>query len=248
MTIFLKSRAQIDKIRQSNQIVREALNLVKAKAKPGTHTLYLNRVAYELIKEREAVPGFLNYKDFPFSICASVNDVIVHGFPNEVELKDGDLLSVDIGVLKEGYYGDAAISFIVGKSSKADENLVKATEAALHKGIEQAIPGNRVGDISNAIQKHSEEHGYEVVSGYGGHGVGKMLHEQPHIPNKGHPGDGIKLQLGMVIAIEPMLVNGNSAIKIDPDGWSILTRDGSRAAHFEHTIAITHNGPEILSI
>jgi methionyl aminopeptidase len=248
MIIFLKSRAQIDKIWQSNQIVKEALNLVKSKAKPGTHTLYLNRVADKLIKERGAVPGFLNYKGFPYSICASVNDVVVHGFPNEVKLEEGDLLSIDIGVLKEGYYGDAAISFVVGKSSKKDDRLTKTTKTSLYRGIERATPGNRVGDISHAIQSYAESHGYEVVRGYGGHGVGKILHEQPHIPNVGHPGDGVMLKSGMVIAIEPMLVDGNCAVKVASDGWTISTKDGSRAAHFEHTIAITHDGPEILSI
>ena len=245
--IVLKTLKEIERIRRSNKIVAEILIEMKKQAKPGVSTLYLNSVANKIIKERSAVPGFLHYKGYPFTICASNNNVVVHGFPDDKLLKDGDILSVDVGVLLDKYYGDAAVTIPIGKVSKSSKRLIKVTEECLYLGIEQAIPENRVGDISNAIQTHAEKHGYGLVRGYGGHGVGKQLHEDPHIPNIGAKGVGVALRAGTVIAIEPMLTEGNSEVFTAKDGWSVTTKDGKNAAHFEHTIVITETGPEILT-
>ena len=246
--IFLKSLEEIDKIRRSSQIVAEVLKKIKKQVKPGVCTLYLNSVAENIIKERGAVPGFLHYRGFPFVICASKNSTVVHGFPDEIPLKSGDLLSVDVGAKLDDYYGDASITIPIGKVSPSDKKLIKTTEECLYLGIEQAVPNNRLGDISYAIQKHAEKHGYGLVRNFGGHGIGKHLHEEPHISNVGNRGEGILLKAGMVIAIEPMLTAGTYKVYLGSDGWSVITEDGKNAAHFEHTIAITENGPKILSV
>lgn len=246
--VILKSLKEKANLRQSGSLVGNVLQEIGKQAKPGVSTLYLNSVAENYINERGATPGFLHYRGYPFSICASKNDVIVHGFPSKEGLKEGDILSVDVGVLLDGYYGDAAITFPIGDISPEDKKLIKITKECLHLGIKEALPGNRLGDISHAIQEHAEKHGYGLIRGYGGHGVGKALHEDPHISNIGRKGEGIELRAGMVLAIEPMLTIGSPDVYTGSDGWSVMTKDGGKAAHFEHTIFITESGPEVLSI
>jgi len=245
--VILKSPKEIEKIRESNQIVAEILSILKAEIKPGVDTLYLDNLAEELTKKKNAVPAFKGYRGFPFSICASVNQMVVHGFPSKRPLNEGDILSIDFGTLYNGFYGDSAITVPVGKISKNAERLSQITKESLFKGIEKAIPGGRLSDISNAIQTHVESAGYSVVRVYVGHGIGSNLHEEPQIPNYGSPGVGIRLKSGMTLAIEPMVNENGPDVKILDDGWTAITKDGGLSAHFEHTIAITENGPDILS-
>ena len=209
--------------------------------------MYLDNLAEELTKKKNAVPAFKGYRGFPFSICASVNQMVVHGFPSKRPLNEGDILSIDFGTLYNGFYGDSAITVPVGKISKNAERLSQITKESLFKGIEKAIPGGRLSDISNAIQTHVESAGYSVVRVFVGHGIGSKLHEEPQIPNYGSPGVGIRLKAGMTLAIEPMVNENGPDVKILADGWTAITKDGGLSAHFEHTIAITENGPDILS-
>lgn len=245
--VIIKTKEEIKLIRNSAQLVAKALKVIKSKAEQGVTTLELNNIAENLAYSNNALPGFKGYRGFPYAICSSRNDEIVHGFPSEVHLEEGTVLSVDFGILKDGYYGDAAITFGIGEISEDAARLIKVTESCLYKGIEQAVPGNRVGDISNAIQKHAEDNGYNVVRKFVGHGIGRNLHEPPQIPNFGKKGKGPLLKEGMVIAIEPMLIDGPADTSTAIDGWTVKTKGGKLSAHFEHTLAITKNEPEILS-
>jgi methionyl aminopeptidase len=245
--VILKSPNEIEKIRQSNVIVAEVLEILRKKVVPGTDTLTLDKISEELALARNAKPAFKGYRGYPYSLCTSVNQQVVHGFPSRRPLKEGDILSMDFGIFYNGYYGDAAITVPVGKVSEVARGLIETTKKALFLGIEQAVPGKRLSDISHAIQSHVEAAGFSVVRKFVGHGIGKALHEDPQIPNYGKPGMGIRLKPGMVIAIEPMVNVGSYEVRTLEDGWTTVTKDGSLSAHFEHTVAITEDGPVILS-
>jgi len=245
--VILKSPSEIEKISQSNAIVAEILEILQQKVKPGADTATLDKLSEELALARNASPAFKGYRDYPYSLCTSINQQVVHGFPSKRPLKEGDILSMDFGIFYNGYYGDAAITVPVGKVSKVAERLMKTTKKALRLGIEQAVPGKRLSDISHAIQSCVEAAGFSVVRKFVGHGIGKVLHEDPQVPNYGEPGMGIRLKPGMVLAIEPMVNVGGYEVKTLEDGWTTVTKDGSLSAHFEHTIAITEDGPVILS-
>jgi methionyl aminopeptidase len=237
--VILKSPSEIERIRQSNIIVAEILEILRQKVKPGTDTLKLDKISEELALDRNAKPAFKGYRGYPFSLCASVNQQVVHGFPSKRPLEEGDILSMDFGISYQGYYGDAAITVPVGKVSSVAQRLMETTKDALLSGIERAAPGKRLSDISHAIQSRAEEAGFSVVRKFVGHGIGKALHEDPQVPNYGKPGMGIRLKPGMVIAIEPMVNAGGYEVKTLEDGWTTVTKDGSLSAHFEHTLPIT---------
>ncbi|NVM21835.1 MAG: type I methionyl aminopeptidase [Desulfobacterales bacterium] len=245
--VILKSPREIEKIRRSNIMVAEILEILKEKVAPGIDTLTLDNISEQLALQRKARPAFKGYRGYPYSLCASVNDQVVHGFPSKHPLKEGDILSMDFGLYYDGYYGDAAVTVGVGKTSELAERLMKTTKEALFLGIEQAVPGNRLSDISHAIQSHVEAAGFSIVRKFVGHGIGKALHEDPQIPNYGKPGVGIRLKPGMVFAIEPMVNAGGHEVETLQDGWTAVTNDGSLSAHFEHTIAIMEDSPVILS-
>ncbi len=245
--VILKSPREIERIRCSNQMVAEILETLRRHVAPGVDTLTLDKMAEALAVKRKAKPAFKGYRGFPYSLCASVNKQVVHGFPSRHSLNEGDILSMDFGIYHDGYYGDAAITVPVGEISEAAQRLLEATREALFLGIEQAVPGNRLSDISHAIQRHVETAGFSVVRKFVGHGIGKDLHEDPQIPNYGKPGVGIRLKPGMVFAIEPMVNMGEYDVETLEDGWTTVTKDGSLSAHFEHTIAIGEDGPTILS-
>ena len=245
--VVLKSPDDIQKMREINAIVAEILELMRELAKPGVTTLELDRRAEDLARRRGGVPAFKGYGGFPFSLCASVNDEVVHGFPSERPLQDGDILGVDFGVHRDGFYGDAAVTIEIGTVSETARRLVRTTEEALQLAIEQARPGNRLGDISSAVQQHVEKAGFAPVRDYVGHGIGTKLHEEPSIPNFGSPGRGILLKPGMVFAIEPMINEGTFEVRVKQDGWTVVTSDGKLSAHFEHTVAVTEEGPRVLS-
>ncbi|MFH2044569.1 MAG: type I methionyl aminopeptidase [Pseudomonadota bacterium] len=246
MVVF-KSPKEIEKIRVSNQIVADILGRLEKEVRAGITTLYLNDVAEKLTLEKDAVPAFKGYKGYPYSLCTSVNNVVVHGLPSKKPLAEGDIVSLDFGVLFDGYYGDSAITVPVGKISKSAKKLVLITKEALYKGITKAVPGGRLSDISHAVQSHVEAAGYSVVRIFVGHGIGSSLHEDPQIPNYGKPGIGIMLKTGMTLAIEPMVNEKGCEVDILEDGWTAITKDGGLSAHFEHTIAVTDNKPAILS-
>jgi methionyl aminopeptidase len=245
--VILKSPSEIEKIRQSNVLVAEILETLRQKVEPSADTLTLDKISEELALARNAKPAFKGYRGYPYSLCTSVNEQVVHGFPSGRPLKEGDILSMDFGIFYNGYYGDAAITVPVGKVSRVARGLIETTKKALFLGIEQAVPGKRLSDISHAIQSHVEAAGFSVVRKFVGHGIGKALHEDPQIPNYGKPGMGIRLKPGMVIAIEPMVNVGSYEVKTLEDGWTTVTKDGSLSAHFEHTVAITEDGPVVLS-
>jgi methionyl aminopeptidase len=245
--VILKTKKELDKMRDSGYIAGNVLNEIKIAAKPGTTTKCLNDKAEKIIRQHRAIPAFLGYKGFPFTICASINEEIIHGLPSNRELIDGDILSVDLGAIWDGWYSDTAITIPIGKVSEQTSKLIVTTRECLDKGIKKAIPYGRLGDISNIIQTHAENNGFNVVKNFGGHGVGRNLHERPQILNYGEAGSGIMLKVGMVIAIEPMLTEKDPANKITKGGWTIETIDGGLSAHFEHTVAITEDGPEILT-
>lgn len=245
--IILKSLQQIDGIRKSCKIVAYVLKELKSAIRPGVTTIFLNDMAEDLCFQKGAVPGFKGYRGFPFSICASKNEKIVHGFPDDVPLKDGDVLSIDFGVLYKGWYGDSAFTKGVGKVSKKTQKLIDVGRECLYKGIDAAKPYSRVGDISNAIQTHAEKNGYGVVREFVGHGIGKNLHEEPQIPNFGKSDSGLLLKPGSVIAIEPMINMGTYKTTTLKDGWTVSTQDSKISVHFEHTISITSKGIEILT-
>jgi methionyl aminopeptidase len=251
--IYIKTKKEIDYIRESCRIVAETLQLLKANAKPGITTLELDKIAEDYILSNNARAAFKGYSQvgsfkFPGSICASIDDAVVHGIPGDRVLKNGEIISLDVGVDKNGYYGDAALSVPVGEISVEKQNLLDVTEKSLYLGIEEAKEGNHLHDISATIQDYVEDHGYSIVRELCGHGVGKYLHEDPSIPNFGKKGTGVKLKKGMTLAIEPMVNLGNYAVHTSGDGWTVLTADGSPSAHFEHTILVSNGKPEILTV
>jgi methionyl aminopeptidase len=245
--IIIKSANELERMREAGKIVYLTHQELKKAIQPGITTKELDRLAEKVISGYGATPSFKGYNGFPGSICTSVNDELVHGIPGNRELKEGDIISLDIGACYEGYHGDSAWTYPVGKISPEAERLLKVTEESLYKGLEQAKAGARVGDISHAIQTVAEEAGFSIVREYVGHGVGRNLHEGPSIPNYGIPGKGPRLKSGMTIAVEPMVNYGKRFVKTLADNWTVVTVDGSLCAHFEHTIAITDDGYEILT-
>lgn len=251
--IFLKTEDEIELMRAANQLVAKTLAEVCKAIKPGVTTAQLDQVAEEFIRDHGAEPTFKGFpnpygNDFPGSICTSVNEVVVHGVPNDTTvLKDGDIISVDCGALLNGYNGDSCYTFQVGEVRTDIRQLLRTTKEALYKGIETAVTGHRVGDISYSVQSHCEAAGYGIVREFVGHGIGKEMHEDPQVPNYGRRGQGKQLKNGLCIAIEPMITMGTYEVYMMPDKWTIKTRDGKAAAHFEHTIAIHHGKPDILS-
>ncbi len=245
--IILKSDREIAYLRDAGKIVAKTLDEIRKAVCPGITTMELDRVAEKIIKSCGAIPAFKGYHGFSGNICASVNDQVVHGIPGPRKLKNGDTISIDVGAVINGYYGDAAITVPVGEIDPEVQRLLDVTEQSLYKGIEKAIVGNRLGDVSHAIQEYSESYGYGVVRDFVGHGIGRSMHEDPQIPNYGLPGRGPRLKPGMALAIEPMINMGTYEVRTLNDGWTVVTADGSRSAHFEHTIAITLDGPEILT-
>lgn len=245
--IVIKSPSQLDKMRAAGRIVAEVLARLKEEIKPGATTAALDQIAEKACVKAGAKPAFKGYGGFPYAICASPNDRIVHGFPDDRPLEPGDILSIDFGVLYKGYYGDSAFTAPVGEIDAGARELVAATEESLQKAIDQAVPGGRLSDVSHAVQSWVEPKGFSVVREFVGHGIGQRLHESPQIPNFGPPGQGPRLKPGMVLAIEPMINVGVPDVKILEDGWTAVTQDGKLSAHFEHTVAITDQGPEILT-
>ena len=245
--IVIKSPSQLDKMRAAGRIVAEVLARMKEEIKPGATTAVLDQIAEKACVKAGAKPAFKGYGGFPYAICASPNDRIVHGFPDDRPLEPGDILSIDFGVLYKGYYGDSAFTAPVGEIDAGARELVAATEESLQKAIDQAVPGGRLSDVSHAVQSWVEPKGFSVVREFVGHGIGQRLHESPQIPNFGPPGQGPRLKPGMVLAIEPMINVGVPDVKILEDGWTAVTQDGKLSAHFEHTVAITDQGPEILT-
>jgi len=245
--IHIKTAEEIELLRASNLLVSKALAEVARKIAPGITTNALDGVAEAYIRDHGAVPGFLGYKGYPKTLCTSVNQQVVHGIPSSYVLKEGDIVSVDCGVLYQGFYGDSAYTFGVGQISDRIRLLLSTTKESLHMGIEYAKAGNRIGDISNAVQNHCENRKFTVVREMVGHGIGKSLHEAPEVPNYGKRGYGVRLQEGMVICIEPMINMGRKEIVQDPDGWTIHTADKLPSAHYEHCVAIGKNGADILS-
>ena len=250
-TIFnmslIKTSEEIELIRESAQLVSKTLGMLASEIKPGINTLYLDNLAESFIRDHKGVPGFLGLYDFPNTLCISPNSQVVHGIPNKEIIKEGEILSIDCGVLKNGYYGDHAFTFTVGEVDKEILELLETTKQSLYVGIEQFKVGNRVGDVGYAIQNYNESKGYGVVRELVGHGLGKEMHEKPEIPNYGKRGSGKKFKEGMVVAIEPMINMGTPNINQLNDGWTILTRDNKPSAHFEHNIAIVNGKPKLLS-
>ncbi|MBN2283951.1 MAG: type I methionyl aminopeptidase [Deltaproteobacteria bacterium] len=245
--VILKSPEEIEKMRRSNEIVARILKGLSELVKPGVTTRELDEYAESEARKEGADPAFKGYGGYPFALCTSVNSEVVHGFPSDVPLKEGDIVSLDFGVRYDEYYGDSAVTLPVGKITKTASRLMKVTREALYQGIDKARAGNRLGDISYAVQNFVERAGFSVVRDYVGHGIGKSLHEDPPVPNFGVRGRGIELKPGMVLAIEPMVNEGIYKVQVKPDGWTVVTGDGKLSAHFEHTVAITEDGPEILS-
>ena len=246
--IALRSKREIAKLKAANQMVAEVLQLVKKNVCPGVSTAVLDKIAEDEIVRQGARPAFKGYAGFPATLCTSINYEIVHGIPSKKrKLKEGDIISIDVGVCRDGYYGDAAITVPVGVISQEADRLIQVTEACLGKAIECAYPGERLYTLSYSVQKYAEDHGYSVVRDFVGHGIGTELHEPPQIPNYGKAGTGLVLKPGMVLAIEPMINLGDCAVQVLADGWTAVTKDHKLSAHFEHTIAITATGPEILS-
>jgi len=249
--IALKSAREIEIMKRANVIVAEVLRELKEKVAAGVTTLELDAIAEELTLKKNAIPAFKGYnvagRVYPRCLCASINEEIVHGIPTNRTLREGDIIGLDYGVIYEGFYGDSAVTVGVGRVSDEARRLMEVTELALYKGIEQLHDGKRLGDLGHAVQQVAESAGYSVVRAFVGHGIGRKLHEEPPVPNYGEPDRGIRLREGMVLAIEPMLNVGGCEVEIKEDGWTAVTRDGSLAAHFEHSVAITKDGPVILS-
>lgn len=246
--IHLKSSEEIELIRENGRIVAQTLLLLEKTITPGISTLKLDRLAEEFIRDHQGKPSFKGYHGFPSSVCCSVNDQVVHGIPNAKKLREGDIITLDVGVYKNGYHGDSAITVAVGNISTEAQQLMKVTKEALYLGIQQAQPGARLGDIGHAIETLANKYGYGVVREYTGHGVGRELHEAPHVLHYGKANTGTRLKPRMVFTIEPMLTAGSHEIKVKKDGWTAVTKDKSLCAQFEHTITITPNGPEILTL
>ncbi len=245
--IVCKSAAEIQRMRPAGRLVADVLAALRAAVQPGVTTADLDAIAERPIRGAGGVPAFKGYHGYPATICSSVNDEVIHGIPSKRALEEGDVVSIDCGAVLDGFYGDSAITVPVGPVSEQAAELLRVTEEALHKGIAQARPGGRISDIGHAVQRHVEAHGFSVVREFVGHGIGEKMHEEPQIPNYGEPGRGPRLVEGMVLAIEPMVNAGKPAVKVLKDGWTAVTRDGSLSAHFEHTVAVTAGGPEILT-
>ncbi len=241
--IILKTVDEIAVMARASRVVAETLEVLKNAVHPGITTDELDRLAEQEIRARGARPAFKGYRSYPKTLCASVNEQVVHGIPSKRVLKEGDIIGLDLGAIVEGFYGDSAVTVVVGQGSDRNVHLLRVTEEAMYLGIKQAVVGHRVSDISHAIQQHVESAGYSVVTEFVGHGIGRQLHEEPQVPNYGKPGQGPRLQAGMVLAIEPMVNVGKAAVKVLEDRWTAVTVDGSLSAHFEHTIAIEPSGP-----
>jgi methionyl aminopeptidase len=247
LVIVLKSRREIDRMRAACNIVAEVLAGLRSLICPGVTSFDLDQYASDEALKRNAKCAFRGYHKYPSSLCCSPNNQVVHGLPNKNPLKSGDIISLDFGVVYDDFYGDAAITVPVGSVSDVASKLISATEESLYYAIEMAIPGNRLGDISSAVQNYVESRGYSVVRDFVGHGIGRSLHEDPQVPNYGFPGKGVTLKPGMVLAIEPMINEKSHEVEVLNDNWTVVTCDGGLSAHFEHTVAITENGPEILT-
>ena len=246
--IIGKSQKEIEKMRASGQLVGSVLRELRKMVEPGITTLEVNDAADRMIRDAGAYPTFKGYNGFPFSICASVNEQVVHGFPSRYELKEGDIFSIDVGVTLDGFVGDTAATIPVGRVSDDLLELIRVTEECLQLAIDKCRAGNHVGDIGYAVQSHAEAHGYSIVREYVGHGIGRRMHEDPQIPNYGKPGKGPKIKKGYVFAVEPMINLGSPHTKTLKDGWTVVTVDGRPSAHVEHTIAVTEQGPEVLTL
>jgi len=246
--IIGKSRKEIDKMRAAGQLVGSVLQELRKMALPGVTTLEINDAADKMIRDGGAYPTFKGYNGFPYSICASVNEQVVHGFPSKYELREGDIFSIDVGATLDGFVGDTATTVPVGRVSDELWKLLRVTRQCLELAIEKCRAGNHLGDIGYAVQQHAESHGYSVVRDYVGHGIGRRMHEDPQIPNYGIPGKGPKIRAGYVFAVEPMINIGSHHTKTLKDGWTVVTLDGKPSAHVEHTIAVTEEGPEVLTL
>jgi methionyl aminopeptidase len=247
--ITIRSEAEIERMYTANQLVSDVLAQLEAAVAPGVTTWDLDALAERLVREGGAVPAFKGYRGYPATLCASINEEVVHGIPSKTRaLKDGDIISLDMGVKMGGYYGDSAVTVAVGEVPERTQALLRVTREALDRAIAQVRVGARLSDIGHAVQAWVEAHGFSVVREFVGHGIGEQLHEEPQIPNYGRPGHGVKLAAGMVLAIEPMVAMGRPETRVLGDGWTAVTRDGSLAAHFEHTVAVTANGPRVLTL
>ena len=248
--VFLKNANEIAVMREANRLVAQALDALEAAVKPGVTTMLFEQVAREFCEKHNVRPAFLGYLDFPYALCCSVNDEVVHGFPSEKRVvREGDIVSFDMGVILDGFYGDSARTVAVGAVSAETQRLMDVTRESLMQGIEAAVAGNDLNEIGIAVQKHVEAHGFSVIRRFVGHGIGRKLHEKPEIPNYRAPGmPELPLQEGMVLAIEPMVATGSYEVSILDDGWTAVMRDGGMSAHFEHSIVVTHDGPRILSL
>jgi len=245
--VTLKSKREIEIMRDAGRIVAEILAILRTMCRPGIRTRDLDRIAEEETRKRNARPAFKGYRGYPGSLCVSINEEVVHGIPGKRELKEGEIVSLDFGVIYGGYFGDSSITVPIGPVSSEVENLLRVTEESLYLGIEQAVSGNHLIDISRAIQAHAEAHGYSLVRELGGHGIGKQMHEEPMVLNYVTNGRGLRLQPGLVLALEPMVNMGVEKVITLSDGWTVVTADGKPSAHFEHTVAVTEAGPEILT-
>jgi methionyl aminopeptidase len=252
--VILKSRDEIDTMREAGRVVARTLEAVREAVRPGMSLRELDALGRDTIRAAGATPSFLGYHPrfaptpFPGTLCLSPNNVIVHGIPDRYRLREGDILSIDCGAIVDGYHGDAALTVPVGEVDEAARRLLETTERGLWAGIEQARPGNRLSDISHAVGRVAHAAGYGIVPDFGGHGIGRVMHEDPSVQNDGRPGRGLRLREGLVLAIEPMFNEGGGAYGVKPDGWALITSDGSRSAHFEHTVAITADGPKVLTL
>jgi methionyl aminopeptidase len=249
MSVQIKTPDEIEKMRAAGRLAAQVLEMIEEHVRPGVSTEELDTICHQFISDHGAVPAPLNYKGFPKSVCISVNQVICHGIPNEKKLlKNGDILNIDVTVIKDGYHGDTSRMFIAGNANSAAERLIRVTRECLFKGIEMVRPGARLGDIGDAIQKHAESNHYSIVREYCGHGIGKGFHEEPQVMHFGKPGTGLELQEGMTFTIEPMVNQGKHHSKVLPDGWTVVTRDRKLSAQWEHTILVTADGHEILTL
>ena len=247
--IVLKTNRELALMREACRISAGALRVAGEAVQPGVTTEEIDRIAYEYIIKQGAKPNFLNYNGFPATACISINDEVIHGIPSKKRvIKEGDIVSIDLGAVLDGYNGDNAATFAAGRISPEAERLINTTRESLYKGIQAAVAGGRIGDISNAVQTYCEERGFSVVRDFVGHGIGTKLHEDPSVPNYGTPGRGVRLLPGMTLAIEPMINAGGYEVRQLSDGWTVKTKDGSLSAHFEHTVAITNDGPKILTV
>jgi methionyl aminopeptidase len=246
--IIGKSKRELEKMRAAGRLVGLVLSHLRTLVKPGVTTIEIDRAAEKMIRDAGALPTFKGYNGFPYSICASVNEQIVHGFPSKYVLKEGDIFSIDCGATLEGFVGDTATTVPVGEVGEEKFRLIRVTEECLERAIQQCRAGNHLGDIGWAVQQHAEANGYSVVRDYVGHGIGRRMHEDPQIPNYGRPGLGPKIKVGYVFAVEPMVNQGSHFTKVLADGWTVVTVDGKPSAHVEHTIAITEDGPEVLTL